>query len=234
MLFNDCERLVIAFFPSISSSALQLYHSVLSFVPKETLLAKTYAAEQHAEASVKVIHGIADSWDACLGTVTAHEGKGVNAVDISPDGKTVVSSGWDSMIRLWDTLTCILLLVLSGHTSAVQSVKYSPDGTRIVSASNDKTIKIWDTVSGAVVCTLPTSGVSHAVFTPDGKRIVSCYYYYRTIEIWDAEVGTCLATLAKHQGKIASIVVSPDGRWIVSSSDDGELYLWSLDPPYAH
>ena len=44
MLFNDCEHLVITFFPSISSSALQLYHSVLSFIPKETALAKTYGA----------------------------------------------------------------------------------------------------------------------------------------------------------------------------------------------
>ena len=74
--------------------------------------------------------------------MTAHEGKSVSAVDISLDGRTVVSSGYNQKIRLWDTLTCTLLLVLSGHTSGVLSVKYSPDGTRIVSASDDDTIKI--------------------------------------------------------------------------------------------
>ena len=72
------------------------------------------------------------------------------------------------------------------------------------------------------------------MFTPDGRRIVSRDHSDHTIEIWDAQVGTCLTVLAEHQGEIASIAVSPDGHWMVSSSDGGELYLWSLDPPYAH
>ena len=233
MLFNDCERLVIAFFPSISSSALQLYHSVLSFVPKETALTKAYAGKQHAVTLVKVIHGVADSWNACLGTVIAHEGKGVCAVDFSPDGRTAVSGG-DSKIRLWDTLTCTLLLVLSGHTSIVSSVKYSPDGTRIVSASGDDTIKIWDAVSGVVVCTLPIRNVYRAMFTPDGRWIVSRSHFGCAIKIWSAQGGACLATLTDHQSHIASIAVSPDGQWMVSSSDDGELHIRSLNDIYIH
>ena len=235
MLFNDCERLIIGFFPSISSSALQLYHSVISLVPKKTILAEAYTHERRAESSVAVIRGVADSWDACLGTVIAHEGRWVFAVDLSPDGRTIVSSGDNGEVRLWDALTCTLLLVLSGHTDTVRSVKYSPDGTRIVSAADDKTVKIWDAVSGVLVRTLEGhhEWVTCAVFTPDGRRIVSgsadC-----TIRIWEAQAGTCLATLSGHHDRVESIAVSPDGLWMASHSFGREVYLWSLEAPHAH
>ena len=234
-MFYDCEQLVAGFFPSISSSALQLYHSVMSFIPQETALAKTYADKRHIETSITVIHGIADAWDACLGTVTAHRGRRVSAVDFSPDGMMIVSSGGDLEIRIWDAFACTLLLVLSGHTSNVDSVKYSPSGTRIVSAAGDRMVKIWDAVSGVLVRTLKghSNYVSSAVFKPDGAQVISGSWDC-TIRIWDAQAGTCLAVLEGHQHYVTSIAVSPDGRWMVSSAEYGEVHLWNLETPYAH
>ncbi|EKM61727.1 uncharacterized protein PHACADRAFT_135622 [Phanerochaete carnosa HHB-10118-sp] len=233
MLLSDCERLIVGYFPAISGSALQLYHLIPLLVPRKTALAQIYAGECRAENSVKVFGGATDSWDACLGTVTAHEGQVVRAVDLSPDDRTIVSSGDDNKIRLWDALTCAQLLVLYGHSDFVRSVKYSPDGARIVSAADDGTVKIWDAVSGVLLCTLKghTNWVLCAVYTPDGGRIVSGSRD-NSIKIWDAETGACLMTLTEHRDRVTSIAVSPDGLWMASGADD-MVCLWSLEAPEA-
>ncbi|EKM59841.1 uncharacterized protein PHACADRAFT_250587 [Phanerochaete carnosa HHB-10118-sp] len=234
LLLNDCERLIVGYFPAISGSALQLYYLILSLVPKDTTLGQIYAHECLAESSVKVVGGVADSWDACLGTVTAHEGARVRAIDFAPDGRTIVSSGEDGKIRIWDALTCALVLVFSHHSGYVFSVRYSPDGARIASATGDRIVKIWDAVSGVLLRTLEghTDGVWCAVFTPDGRRIVSgsCDHF---IKIWDAETGSCVATLTEHQDSIGSVAVSPDGLWMASGAHD-LVCLWSMEAPYIH
>ncbi|EKM55062.1 uncharacterized protein PHACADRAFT_142939 [Phanerochaete carnosa HHB-10118-sp] len=158
-----------------------------------------------------------DRWDAYFGIVTAHEGRRVNAVDFSPDGRAIVSSGNDSKIRIWDVPTCTLLLVLYSHSESILSVKYSPDGARIVSAAGDCTVKIWDSMSGMLLFTLEghTKSVRCAVFTPDGRRIISGSNDH-SIKLWDAESGACLVTLTKHQGWVTSIAVSPNGLFLTA------------------
>ncbi|EKM61732.1 uncharacterized protein PHACADRAFT_248508 [Phanerochaete carnosa HHB-10118-sp] len=158
----------------------------------------------------------------------------VSAVDFSPDGRTIVSSGDDSKIRFWDALTCTPLLVLSDPSGKVHSVKYSPDGARVVSAAHDSTVKICDAISGVLLCTLEghTGLVFCAVFTPNGRRIVSGSYD-NSIKIWDAETGACVTTLTEHQDYVRSISVSPNGMWMVSSAED-MVCLWSLEAPYTH
>ncbi|EKM61722.1 uncharacterized protein PHACADRAFT_248499 [Phanerochaete carnosa HHB-10118-sp] len=232
VLLGDCERLIVGYFPAISGSALQLYHLILLLIPRKTALARNYAGECRAENSVKVFGGVTGSWDACLGTVTAHEGQWVSAVDFSPDGRTIVSSGGDKKIRFWDALTCTPLLVLSGHSKEVHSVKYSPDGARVVSTTDDGTVKIWDAISGVLLCTLEghRNRVLCAVFTPDGRRIVSGSRDH-SIKIWDAETGACVTTLTEHRDQVRSIAVSSDGLWMASGADD-MVCLWSLEAPY--
>ncbi|EKM60099.1 uncharacterized protein PHACADRAFT_206297 [Phanerochaete carnosa HHB-10118-sp] len=235
VLLNDCERLVVGYFPAISSSALQLYYSIVSFIPTKTVLSRTYVHECLPESSIKAFGSVPGMWNACLGTVTAHEGSYVWAVDFPLDGRTVASSGDDGKIRIWDALTCALLSVLSGHSHRVWSVKYSSDGARIASAAADRTVKIWDAVSGVLVRTLEghMGWVRCAVFTPDGGRIVSGSDDH-SIKIWDTETGACLATLTVHNHEVKSIAVSRDGRWMASGSLF-QVCLWSLEAPaYTH
>lgn len=71
----------------------------------------------------------------------------IKSVAITPDGKYIVSGGWDKTrgwdetIKIWDIKTGQCLNTLKGDSSSINSVTITPDGKTIVSGSGDGTIK---------------------------------------------------------------------------------------------
>ena len=50
-----------------------------------------------------------------------------------------------------------------------------------------------------------------------------------TLKFSDAETGRCEATLEGHDGEVSACAFSPDGKTIVSTSDDRTLSLWDAE-----
>jgi WD40 repeat protein len=76
-----------------------------------------------------------------------HE-KGVMNVEMTKDGRKIVSGSDDKSIRDWDAGTGNCLSILEGHTDAVWSVAITEDGNKVVSGGSDRTIRIWDPETG--------------------------------------------------------------------------------------
>ena len=55
----------------------------------------------------------------------------------SSDGKSLLSTAKDGMVRLWDLHGNLLLEVKLGNTSVPIAATFSPDGKKIIAASND-------------------------------------------------------------------------------------------------
>ncbi|MDB9537281.1 WD40 repeat domain-containing protein, partial [Dolichospermum planctonicum CS-1226] len=135
----------------------------------------------------------------------------VNAIALTPDGKTVISGSGDNTIKIWDLGTGQEKFTFPGHSSSVNAIALTPDGKTVISGSDDKTIKIWDVVTGTEKFTLP--GHSHWVnaiaVTPDGKTVISGSRD-NTIKIWDVVTGTEKFTLPGHSHWVNAIAVTPD------------------------
>jgi general transcriptional corepressor TUP1 len=81
------------------------------------------------------------------GSNPPNQDAGVTSVSISPDGSMVAAGSLDSVIRIWEVASGILLDSLRGHRDSVYSVAFTPDGKGIISGSLDKSLKLWDLCS---------------------------------------------------------------------------------------
>ncbi|MFC1759487.1 WD40 repeat domain-containing protein [Planctomycetota bacterium] len=77
-----------------------------------------------------------------VGWLNGHEDV-VRCLAVSPDGKRVVSGGYDRDLMIWDTTSMSSVGRLTGHTSTVRSISFVGKGPHFLSASDDGTVRLW-------------------------------------------------------------------------------------------
>jgi WD40 repeat protein len=152
----------------------------------------------------------------------------VRCVTFSPDSRTVVTSGCDGFIRIWDadTLRPRRDPIRAGIN--VYSVRFSPDGRFVGAVNNPGEIHLYRTDTWELAAQLRVgraSSVYVLAFSPDGQRIIAGGFSNR-VEVWDLGRQAMISELAGHTDSIWGLVVLPDGQRVVTTSRDGTVRLW--------
>jgi WD40 repeat protein len=177
--------------------------------------------------------GAVTLWDVAAGepvrTFEGHEGR-VWAVSFSRDATLLASAGDDHTVRLWSTAGGDPR-VLHGHGAPVRSVAVSPDGRRVASGDEDHELHVWDVAGGRLERRLPghTGKVRCVRFLPDGSLLSGGSD--GTLRSWDAGTGSQLRLLQAHGegrvGKIRTLALSADHRFLVTGAQDRTARVWS-------
>lgn len=96
------------------------------------------------ECTGKILVFESMNWSKPLFETEEHEGV-VNALASLPSGTTIVSSGRDRKLKLWDTVSGELLTTLRGHGRQVFCIAVSPNGDTIASGGLGGDVRIWRT-----------------------------------------------------------------------------------------
>jgi WD40 repeat protein len=156
-------------------------------------------------------------------------------MSLSPDGKTLLCTGYDRVARVWDLATGKDLVQLTGHTNEIWGAVFTADGKQVITGSWDKTVRVWDVATGREVRSL--QGVKELprclALSPDGKQLVVGHNgtdikMAATIGVWDLATGKEVRTFKGHEGGVTQVGFSPDGKQLVSSSFDKTVRLWDF------
>lgn len=157
------------------------------------------------------------------------------AVDFSPDGRRLVSAGFDGKIRIWNIETGQELLSFDFLNKSPRDLKFSRDGTRLYAIGDDWMKPnagaggIWDASTGKLITQLEaaTRTVWRIARAPDGETLAGTCP--RSVAVWEARTGNRLQTVPTPSNPL-SVAFSPDGKTLaIGLKDAGYTQLVSLN-----
>lgn len=175
-------------------------------------------------------------FEEALNTEQRH---GSTCATVTYDGASIITSGTDAVVRLWNIETNSCERELRGHTGRVNSLSVSRGAPQqLASASSDGSIRVWTLEWKAGMDAPVTELRGHnkpvlcAKISSDGRHVVSggmdgC------ARLWDLsacqDMDPCLLTFRDHDGPVTCVDLCELRSWMVTCGLDGTVRLVDLD-----
>jgi serine/threonine protein kinase/sugar lactone lactonase YvrE len=153
----------------------------------------------------------------------------VSALAISPDGREVAVGTSNGTIHLIELSSGGKLLKIDTRDGAIETLSFSPDGATLASAGLSNDISLWDANDARL---------QRKLKNPKGQPVYSLVYSRKgelyagdgggLITIWDTTEGLAAHKFFRHRGRVTSLVFSPDGKTLASTSADKSVGLWAV------
>ncbi len=160
----------------------------------------------------------------------AHE-RQISAVDFSQDSALLVTSSWDSSVRLWDVNSCRQVLAFGGYFSRVTMVMFSPTDDLFVTAGSDDDLAFIVRFDRSQRSVLESLRLNHnqvdlAVISPQGDLIVTAGQE-GSLRGWDL-TGTQIFESRRRSGQtVNQVSFSADGTQFVTAGAEGLTCVWN-------
>jgi len=187
---------------------------------------KTFAGHEHSISSVAFVRNTAlltGSRDHCiklwdLTNVTClqvyRDNSWVRMIRLHAEGKYFASAGSDHVVRIWEIEAGDQLVDLMDHTNVVETLTWAP-------AAVADELKLKNS-------TFDDSGVYPNVYIEGKPLVLASGARDSTIRIWHVNTRNCLFTINEHTNWIHGLAWHPNGKTLISVSDDKTLRVWNV------
>jgi len=181
---------------------------------------------------------------------------GYGAVAVATDAPFAALGRGDGLVQLWDTANRTIVRTLGdlgqvGHTAAVSALRFSSGAQLLASGSGDGTVCVWADGSPKPVLQGRVSPVASLAWRPDSEALVyGCGDRQHLVEepvAFGAAGGRIAAgplgggcavikhlhgpppyAMERHSASISAVTVTPDGRRLLTASDDATVRAWDM------
>jgi WD40 repeat protein len=147
----------------------------------------------------------------------------IETIRFSPDGRRF-SAGAHEGAAIYDTSTFQSLLPL--RWDCWVDMAFSPD-SQIIALCGRQAITLWDVLRNGEVARLQRpEPVEHVALSTDGKSLVAAAP--RCVLLWNLAGADEKLALSQrgHDGGVAGLAFSPDGKWLASAGKDRMVKIW--------
>ena len=182
--------------------------------------------------------GTAEIWDVETGEMLSSFGGDFGDYTFSPDGRKLLSVSGSQIVTLWELETGRILRAKRRPSDLYDRPYFSEDSSKLMVGFGDSNVmQIWNAETGKVASTFDGS-VYFTALSPDGRTAASAIPSWGGDErartrVWDIETGELKGEASANNTPIASVSLSPDGRFAASSprrvwAGDRSLRIWDL------
>ena len=192
-------------------------------------------------------------WDTATGRILATFGDGgqqneefgiYHPIFYSPDGTQIITADAKGA-RIWDIAAGREVRRAVKWTNHHEFATLSPDGRFLATRDpddhsrgqfKDSPVVLWELASGQQAATIEVhegfNRLSHP-FSPDGRLLASASDLREptrgsTVRVWDLATGREVRRFEGHLGQVIAIAFTPDGRSVVSGSEDATALVWDV------
>jgi WD40 repeat protein len=163
----------------------------------------------------------------------------IEAVAVSPDGKTLASASLDGTVKLWGFSSGLIRATLGTQGGpAVHAVAFVEAGKTVASAGADGVVRLWDIAAlknDYVALDKETKslasheGAVQALASDKEGKMLASAGADKTIVLWDTAKGEKKAELkGEHLGPIHALAFAPDGKSLASAGAGAPLVIWDV------
>lgn len=179
--------------------------------------------------------GLASLWNVSGGyrikVLDKHNNRAVSGCCAEPNGKCLITTGWDCSIKVWNVTTGEYQGEMKGHGRPINCVAFHPEGNLIATGCWDSCVRVFDVFNRQrkAVFRGHVNSVRSVAYSRNGVYIASAAMD-GDVNLWNAGNGSKAGVFRGHSLPVTCLKYSPNTEILVTTSTDKKVKLWPSTP----